>query len=334
MTQPCRLTVCMICKDEEQTLQTTLPPLAALADELIFVDTGSADGSVELARRFGAKTHVFPWTDDFGAARNEALRHATGDWIFMADCDDLITRETAALIRAFIQSSSAEAGYVRYENELVTPDRREVLIKYKISLFRNRQNYRYRDPLHETIDDTLGQTVDPAALPFTNITIRHLGYLDQQTVAQKNERNLRIVQKALEKEGDRADLLCFLGSIQLLQGNHTEAWTTLSRAKTNMPSTNPLYAELLHKMATCQLLRKDLDTAVPSWKKLVRFPPILPTCTTIWRSSISCSRMKNKPFVIGRHAYSLAKAHLFTSICKEQAPIWHGTALPKRIRRS
>ena len=58
--------------------------------EIIIVDTGSEDRTVDVARSFGAKVVHFDWVDDFAAARNVALAHATGDYVFWLDADDLV----------------------------------------------------------------------------------------------------------------------------------------------------------------------------------------------------------------------------------------------------
>ena len=82
------VSLCMIVKNEEANLAACLRPVAGLFDEVIVVDTGSADETKECARRHGAKVFDFEWVDSFAAARNESLRHATGEWIFWLDGDD------------------------------------------------------------------------------------------------------------------------------------------------------------------------------------------------------------------------------------------------------
>jgi glycosyltransferase involved in cell wall biosynthesis len=70
--------------------------VADLVDEVIVVDTGSTDRTVAVAEQMGARVFHFPWVDNFAAARNESLRHATGEWIFWMDADDRLMRPIAS----------------------------------------------------------------------------------------------------------------------------------------------------------------------------------------------------------------------------------------------
>jgi glycosyltransferase involved in cell wall biosynthesis len=80
----------MIVRNEEDHLGKCLESVRGLFDEIIIVDTGSTDRTKEIAREFGAKVFDFVWIDDFAAARNEALSHATGDYAFWLDADDAV----------------------------------------------------------------------------------------------------------------------------------------------------------------------------------------------------------------------------------------------------
>src|SRR6478672_12409366 len=81
----------MIVRNEERNLADCLAPVASLFDEIVIVDTGSVDDTRRIAGRFTPHVFEFPWCDDFSAARNEALRHATGDWLFWLDADDRVS---------------------------------------------------------------------------------------------------------------------------------------------------------------------------------------------------------------------------------------------------
>ena len=88
-----KLSLCMIVRDNAKTLPACLESIRPWVDEMIVVDTGSVDETPRVVESFGGKLFHFPWCDDFSAARNESLRHATGDWLFWMDSDDTIPPE-------------------------------------------------------------------------------------------------------------------------------------------------------------------------------------------------------------------------------------------------
>src|ERR1700730_15626481 len=87
------VSLCLIARNEEANLPACLESAADLVDEIVVVDTGSTDRTKEVAARFGARIYDFAWVDDFSAARNESLRHASGDWIFWLDADDRLDED-------------------------------------------------------------------------------------------------------------------------------------------------------------------------------------------------------------------------------------------------
>ena len=91
----------MIVRDEEQMLGRCLAAAAPAVDEIIIVDTGSQDATIEIARSFGARVIERPWTGSFADARNASLEAATGDWLLYLDADEvLVERGRSAAARA------------------------------------------------------------------------------------------------------------------------------------------------------------------------------------------------------------------------------------------
>src|SRR5687767_12493572 len=93
------LSVCLIVKNEERYLAQCLQSVRGLWDDLVIVDTGSTDRTVEIAESFGARVFHFTWCDDFSAARNFCLDQITTDWILSLDADETIAGRDHALIR-------------------------------------------------------------------------------------------------------------------------------------------------------------------------------------------------------------------------------------------
>lgn len=103
------LSLAMIVKNEEKNLGHCLASVKGLVDEMVVVDTGSTDGTVALAEGFGARIGHFPWTGDFGAARNESLRLCTGDWVLILDADEAVDALDHSRIREAISRDDIAA---------------------------------------------------------------------------------------------------------------------------------------------------------------------------------------------------------------------------------
>ena len=84
-----KISLCMIVRDEEPVLERCLNSVVDLVDEIILVDTGSVDGTKEIAAKFSNKIYDFQWVDDFSAARNFAFSKGTGDYLLWMDADDV-----------------------------------------------------------------------------------------------------------------------------------------------------------------------------------------------------------------------------------------------------
>src|SRR3989338_7182709 len=104
------ISLCMMAKNEEKLLEQCLNSVKSIADEIIIVDTGSTDRTKEIAKKFNAKIYDFRWVDDFSAARNESLKHATKNWIMVLDADESIAEEDLHELQKLISDGNC-AGY-------------------------------------------------------------------------------------------------------------------------------------------------------------------------------------------------------------------------------
>src|SRR5437660_1581456 len=90
-----RLSVAMIVRSCAAELAATLRSVRDLADEIVVLDTGSTDGTREVASQCGARVFQQPWADDFAAARNACLAHASGEWVLWLDAGETLPAESA-----------------------------------------------------------------------------------------------------------------------------------------------------------------------------------------------------------------------------------------------
>lgn len=197
-----RLSVCYIVRDEARELALSLARLQGEADELIVVDTGSTDDTVEVARSFGARVYVYDWDDDFAAARNLALEKATGDWILVLDADEHLPVLHGSLHHSIVRAAAggAEALTVTLVNIDLDAGGRETAPEPLLRLWRSRPGRRYTGRVHEAIGDH-GAPLAPLG-EAREIVLRHTGYSEAR-VKEKMARNLALLQRQIEERGER-----------------------------------------------------------------------------------------------------------------------------------
>lgn len=103
------ISVCMIARDEEDHIAEALMSVKDLADEMIVVDTGSADATILEAKRLGAAVYEIQWNNDFSEARNFALSKATREWILVLDADERVSLDDHEKIRSLVREAESAA---------------------------------------------------------------------------------------------------------------------------------------------------------------------------------------------------------------------------------
>jgi len=187
-----RLSLCMIVRDEEERLGECLDTVRGLVDEIVVVDTGSTDRTVELAEKYGARIGHFAWCDDFAAARNESLKLATGDWIMWLDADDRLPVEHHGEIRRLLSEGRDRAYF------FVLDDRGyESVSCLQMRLFPNLDGVTFEMPIHEQVTPSLARLgIDTVS---TDIAVVHTGYTTPEVVSEKKQRYLGIMERWLEE---------------------------------------------------------------------------------------------------------------------------------------
>ena len=215
-----RLTVCLITKNEEQFLDACLRSVAGLASQIVVVDTGSTDRTVEIARRHGAEVHPFAWTDDFSAARNAALEHARGDWVLMLDADEELPADQHEVLRQHLRDGSALAFRLPIQD---TGHELEGC-HHVPRLFRNAPGLFYVGRIHEQVFSSVEVRRREWGLEnrIGQARLLHHGY-EKEVVRsrQKTGRNLRLLEQAVEEIPNDPNLLMNLG-LELVRSGHLD----------------------------------------------------------------------------------------------------------------
>ena len=145
------LGLCMIVKDEEEVLGKCLEAVAPAVDEIIVVDTGSTDRTIEIAKSHGAKVFEQAWTGSFADARNTSFEHATTDWIIYLDADEVLVADDIARLKSLTGRVWREAFYLALTSFTGELGDGGAVTNSAMRVFRNRPHYRFEGRLHEQI---------------------------------------------------------------------------------------------------------------------------------------------------------------------------------------
>ena len=192
-----RISFCMIVRDEEEMLPDCLASVQAGVDELIVVDTGSVDRTVEIAESFGATVLHFAWNGSFADARNHGLEAATGDHILWLDADERLEPGDAERLHDLAAQSWREGHWLVETNFTGQEEVGHAATHLALRLFRNRPAYRFTGTIHEQIRNKMPVDLSER-FAVSHLQIRHYGYLKSRIDAKdKHRRNLDLLQAEL-----------------------------------------------------------------------------------------------------------------------------------------
>ncbi len=251
----------MIVRNEEANLAACLAPLQDLVREMVVVDTGSTDRTIEIAQSFGAKVVTFPWIDDFAAARNEALRHATQPWIFWMDADDRLDGNNAKQLRELFQTLKDEPAAYIVQCECVSnrPGVASTVVDH-VRIFRNDPRHRWRYRVHEQILPALRQT--ETDIRWSKVRVHHVGYVDPDLRARKLQRDLKLLQQQLAEYPDDPFCLFNLGAVFQERRDWPQAIACLSRSLELSHPRDSIVRKLYAMISQCQLAIPDQPAAL------------------------------------------------------------------------
>lgn len=259
MNEP-TITLTMIVRNETRSLRNCLRSVSAQVDEIVIVDTGSTDDTMDIAREFTEKVSSFPWQEDFSAARNYALQMATGDWILSLDADEELVCQAAddqqldkqlnlqlsqPLKSLIMQNPTIEAFLLPLDNPVSNSG--EYNRYYVLRLFKNNGKYRFSGQIHEQVSVSEPEVVGIAEEPL----IRH-ALLTGREYNRKRGRNLAVLKKALAKDPDNNFLKYYLGLEWLMLGKPEQALPLLKAAYENLTDDYLLFrAPALRHLLIC-----------------------------------------------------------------------------------
>lgn len=210
--------ISMIARNEEKNIGNILRDLGSFVDDIVVVDTGSTDGTVEIAKSFGARVFHFKWCDDFSAARNYALDQANTDYIVWLDADDRLSPENAMRLGALKRTlaGGTQLGiFMRLlnEHEDRRPDKCDMLRGVPV-----RPDIRWEGRVHEQLMPSL--VAAGLECKMVPVTINHVGYATKAMLDEKCRRNIRLMEM---EENKQANILFHLAASYGCIGDYDNA---------------------------------------------------------------------------------------------------------------
>ena len=239
------ISLCMIMKDEARRLARCLDSVKDLVDEIIIVDTGSKDESMKIAKSYGAMVLQDPWQDDFARPRNIGIEQARGDYIFIMDADEVISKSSHNDLKWLTRIKQVDAfwlttlNYGAFENEwnyriLETGKDpmgiyRGYIPSTKTRFFKNGLGIRFEGCYHELVDYYIVRK--KLVVAKTEIPIHHWAHeINQATAQKKKDFYLNLALKKVREWPEHSQARWELGVTQMIYGDKEQAQYTIAKA--------------------------------------------------------------------------------------------------------
>lgn len=195
--------LCMIVKNEAKILKRCLDSICDLMDEIIIVDTGSTDNTVEIAKQYTDKIYYFEWVEDFSKARNFSFSKATMDYIYCADADEYLDENNHEQLKILKENLYPEIDIVQMMYDTVANDTvLNIKKEYRPKLYKRLREFTWVDPIHETV------RLEPLVFD-SDIVITH------EPVENHADRDFSIFQRVLSDTGSLSENVSRMYAIEL-----------------------------------------------------------------------------------------------------------------------
>jgi tetratricopeptide (TPR) repeat protein len=259
------LSLCMIVKNEATTLARCLASAKPYVDELIVVDTGSTDNTIEIAKSFGAEIYTFEWCNDFAAARNYTLAKASGHWVLILDADEELKVEVNTF-QTCLETAMTAIAFAIPLRDVISNE----TAMHPLRLFRRLDDLKFVGRYHEHLRYQGNPLTDNSIVKLLpNVEIIHYGY-SEATIAQKSPLRIPILEKIRQDEGLDLMLLWTLSGmyecvqdLEGAQGCYREAFARLSPdlLANTPPQDTRAVRSWLYSLGVRSLEAEDFETA-------------------------------------------------------------------------
>ena len=262
-------------KNEEKNLPRSLESLKNAVDEIIVVDTGSKDNTIEIAKSYGAKIIETAWKDDFSTPRNMAIEAATGDVIIFLDADEFFAYPDK--IRPAINKLSNSTTIIIPRIDIDEEQEKELNHDWSMRIFKNVDYLRYRGLIHEHLTNIKDGKM-PYIFGSNDLTIYHTGYAASK-IKQKLQRNLELIEQEEKISGHKPQHDITLADCYMGLGDYEKvifhAKKALNSSTQELTGRGRLYRNLMNAMRNLnqpdEEVLKVIEEAIKTLPQLPEF---------------------------------------------------------------
>lgn len=232
-----KISLAMIVKNEEQYIERCLSSVQDLVDEIVIVDTGSNDRTIEIIKQFSnVKLYEFLWCDDFSKARNYSIERTTGDYILVLDADEYVVDGSRDSLEEVMIKNLVGKILIRSRFK---KDKQEYESNAYVSRFFS-NDIRYTGAIHEQLD-TNKKRIN------INLQVNHDGYFEKN----KSKRNIPLLLKQVKSNPQDPYYLFQLGKELRISDQFKESFYFLKNAYKNIDKNESYYGELVVEIINC-----------------------------------------------------------------------------------
>lgn len=279
------ISLCMIAKNEERWIAQAINSVRPIISEIILVDTGSTDRTVEIVKSLGGQTYFMPWKDDFSAPRNLSLQHATGDWVLILDADEAIAQRDLQELVRLTQDTTRCVEFLQrhYSDDHRLSDFRPIVGEYPewekgqggyfesncVRMFPNHAGIHYRGKVHELVEHSI-RDIGKHQIVRTDVRIHHYGHISEVKKEKDKSRIYTPLGQAKVREKPKDWKNFFeLGVEHNNNGRLQESVDAFKIAAKMNPGYTPTWVNLGYVL--CEL--KQYDQAIVSLRNALKVDP-------------------------------------------------------------
>ncbi|MCP2727547.1 tetratricopeptide repeat protein [Limnofasciculus baicalensis] len=316
-----KLSLCTIVKNEEKSLPRVLDSVKTLVDEMVIIDTGSTDRTVEIAKDYGARVYYFNWCNDFSVARNYGLQYVKGNWVLVLDADEVLTPEIVPEIKRVIECDAV--GGRSHRNALLEGSRYLVvnLIRREVGasqspyslvsrLFRRHREIRFSRPYHAMVDDSVQSLLQREphwqVISLPNVAINHYGYKPEAIAALDKYNRAQIAMEGFLANHPNDGYVCSkLGALYIAIGEVSQGIELLERGLTDPHVEGSVLFELHYHLGNACTRENNFNSAAEHYQAAIQ-QPILPHLKLGAYNNLGGLLLRVGDLVTAKMAYQMA----------------------------